>query len=89
KKKKQKEKIRCGGDEGAACGRQGGKGEPKSGPFGALKRKSPPPFPPRSGCGNDGKPCGFTTFPQPPLTPLFPSDFLPFLREKMTIFSLA
>ena len=34
---------------GIACGREGGKGEPKSGPFGALKRKSPPPFPPRSG----------------------------------------
>jgi len=30
---------------GIACGREGGKGEPKSGPFGALKRKSPPPFP--------------------------------------------
>jgi hypothetical protein len=23
-------------------------------------------------------PIGFTTFPQPPLTPHFPSDFLPF-----------
>ncbi len=25
---------------------EGEKGEPKSGPSGALKRKSPPPFPP-------------------------------------------
>ncbi len=27
-------------------------------------------------------PDGFTTFPQPPLTPFFPSDFLPF-RENI------
>ena len=49
--------------------------------YGGLKRKSPPPFPPGSGHGNDGKPYGFTTFPQPPPTPLFPSDFLP-IRER-------
>jgi hypothetical protein len=76
-----KEKVakRKSAAAGNACG--GGKGEPKSGPFGALKRKSPPPFPPGSGHGNDGKPVGFTTFPQPPPTPLFPSDFLP-VRER-------
>ena len=28
---------------------EGEKGDPNSGPIGAIKRKSPPPFPPRSG----------------------------------------
>jgi hypothetical protein len=88
RKRSKKKNDCCGRDGGAAYGRQGGKGEPKSGPFGALKRKSPPPFPPCSGYGNDGKPYGFTTFPQPPHTPFFPSDFLPF-REKKIVFLLA
>ena len=85
-----RKKVRCGGDEGAALrAAKGGKGEPKSAAYGGLKRKSPPPSPPRSGYGNDGKPYGFTTFPQPPLTPLFPSDFLPFReRKRVTFFRL-
>src|SRR5699024_8483192 len=73
KRKSNKKKIRCSGISPA--GGKGGKGEPKSGPFGALKRKSPPPFPPGSGHGNDGKPVGFTTFPQPPPTPRSPPTF--------------
>jgi len=75
KRKSSKKKIRYGGERLRAG--KGGKGAPKSAAYGGLKRKSPPPFPPGSGHGNDGKPYGFTTFPQPPPTPLFPSDFLP------------
>ena len=32
-------------------------------------------------------PNGFTTFPQPPHTPFFPSDFLPVRREKTSFFT--
>jgi len=46
KKKKQKENpLR----RGIACGREGGKGEPKSAPLWGLKEKVTSPFPPRSG----------------------------------------
>jgi hypothetical protein len=78
KKKKQKEKSAAAG---SACGREGGKGEPKSAPYGGLKRKSPPLFPLAPGHGNDGKPAGFTTFPHPSAHPQFPSDFLLFKKK--------
>jgi hypothetical protein len=71
---------------GIACGREGGKGEPKSGPFGALKRKSPPPFPPRSGCGNDGKPYRVYHIPTASAHPSFPLRLSPYPREKFKRF---
>jgi len=51
----------------------GGKGGAKD------KEKVTSPFPPSLWLWKYGKPAGFTTFPQPPLTPFFPSDFLPVL----------
>ena len=47
KEKVPKRKIRCGGESPA--GGKGEKVEQKSGGYAALKRKSPPPFPPRCG----------------------------------------
>jgi hypothetical protein len=83
RKKKQKRKSAAAGN---ACGREGGKGEPKSAAKGGLKRKSPPLFPLAPGHGNDGKPVGFTTFPHPSAHPLFPSDFLSKKRILFVIF---
>ena len=71
---------------GIACGREGGKGEPKSGPFGALKRKSPPPFPPRSGCGNDGKPYRVYHITTASAHPPFPLRLSPCPRENFRNF---
>lgn len=93
KKKYQKENpLR----RGSPAGGKGEKGEQKSGGYAALKRKSPPPFPPRCGAlkvpplwktrwvyhsGLETSNEVYHTSNTPPLTPLFPSDFLPF-REK-------
>ncbi len=67
---------------------QGEKGEPKSGPFGALKRKSPPPFFPLAlGHGNDGKPFRFfSTFPHPAAHPHNPLRLSPCPRENILLF---
>jgi hypothetical protein len=84
-----KEKVakRKSAAAGTACGREeGGKGEPKSGPFGALKRKSPPPFPPRSGYGNDGKPYRVYHITTASAHPLFPRRLSPCPREKVKKF---
>ena len=78
KRKSSKKKIRCGGDRlGPPAGGKGGKGEPKSGPSGALKRKSPPPFPPGSGHGNDGKPYRVYHIPTASAHPPFPLRLSP------------
>jgi len=94
KKKYQKENpLR----RGSPAGGKGEKGEQKSAAYGGLKRKSPPPFPPRYGAlkvpslwktrwvyhRDLENPSGvFHTSNTPPLTSFFPSDFLPFQREK-------
>ena len=71
KRKRRKKKTRCG--EVSPAGGKGEKGEPKSAAFGGLKRKSPPPFPPRSGYRNRGKPFGFTHRSHSLRTPPFSS----------------
>jgi len=76
KRKRIKKKIRCGGERLRA---EGGKGRAKERPLRGLKEKVTSPFPPLAPAMEMMEnPNGFTTLPQPPHTPLFPSDFLPF-----------
>jgi hypothetical protein len=83
RKKKQKRKVRCGGER-LRAGR--GKRGAKERRLRRLKEKVTSPFPPRSGVWKYGKPYRFTTFPHPSAPPFFPSDFLSKKRILFVIF---